>query len=234
MIQGIVFDKDGTLFDFQATWGHWAQGVLLGLADGDAKRAAKMGKAIGYNMADASFVPGSVVIAGTPREIAAEVLPFVKDATLAGLVANMNAQAAMAPQVESVPLKAYFAQLRGLGLKIGVATNDSEAPARAHLAKADVLEDLDFVVGSDSGYGGKPEAGQLAGFCETLRLQPEACLMVGDSLHDLIAGRAAGFGCIAVLTGPAGRADLEDHADVVLNHIGEIPAYLDSLAHPNR
>jgi len=183
MIQGIVFDKDGTLFDFQATWGHWAQGVLLGLADGDAKRAAK-------------------------------IAPENSWADTAGMV--------------------YFAQLRGLGLKIGVATNDSEAPARAHLAKADVLEDLDFVVGSDSGYGGKPEAGQLAGFCETLRLQPEACLMVGDSLHDLIAGRAAGFGCIAVLTGPAGRADLEDHADVVLNHIGEIPAYLDSLAHPNR
>ena len=32
---GILFDKDGTLFDFHATWSVWAHGVIHELATGD-------------------------------------------------------------------------------------------------------------------------------------------------------------------------------------------------------
>lgn len=31
--QGILFDKDGTLLDLLATWGSWAEEVLLGLGN---------------------------------------------------------------------------------------------------------------------------------------------------------------------------------------------------------
>ena len=50
--------------------------------------------------------------------------------------------------------------------------------------------------------------------------------MVGDSAHDLIAGRAAGMQCVGVLTGTATRADLAPLADVVLPDIGHIPDWL--------
>ena len=51
--------------------------------------------------------------------------------------------------------------------------------------------------------------------------------MVGDSTHDLSAGRAAGIGInIGVLTGPATAADLAPFADLILNDINEIPAYV--------
>jgi phosphoglycolate phosphatase len=51
--------------------------------------------------------------------------------------------------------------------------------------------------------------------------------MVGDSLHDLHAGRAAGMRTVAVLTGMASHADLAPHADLVLPHIGHLPDWLD-------
>ena len=35
-VRGIVFDKDGTLFDFAATWEAWAVAFLLRAAEGDA------------------------------------------------------------------------------------------------------------------------------------------------------------------------------------------------------
>jgi hypothetical protein len=50
--------------------------------------------------------------------------------------------------------------------------------------------------------------------------------MVGDSLHDLHAGRAAGMRCSGVLTGLRREADLAPHADVVLPHIGHLPDWL--------
>ena len=50
--------------------------------------------------------------------------------------------------------------------------------------------------------------------------------MVGDSTHDLMAGRAAGMPTIGVLTGMAGAATLAPYADIVLSNIGEIPGIL--------
>jgi phosphoglycolate phosphatase len=50
--------------------------------------------------------------------------------------------------------------------------------------------------------------------------------MVGDTTHDLAAGRAAGMLRIAVLTGVAEEADLAAEADVVLPDIGHLPDWL--------
>ena len=34
-LQAILFDKDGTLFDFQKSWGNWGGAVLQDLSGGD-------------------------------------------------------------------------------------------------------------------------------------------------------------------------------------------------------
>ena len=60
-------------------------------------------------------------------------------------------------------------------------------------------------------------------------LDPARVAMVGDSRHDLEAGRAAGMRTVAVLTGVARREDLEPHADVVLADIGALPGWLSGL-----
>jgi phosphoglycolate phosphatase len=54
--------------------------------------------------------------------------------------------------------------------------------------------------------------------------------MVGDSRHDLEAGRSAGMRTVAVLTGIAGAAELAPLADVVLTDIGALPDWLDRLS----
>ena len=59
-------------------------------------------------------------------------------------------------------------------------------------------------------------------------LAPEAVVMVGDSTHDLIAGRRAGMRCVGVLTGLAEREVLQPYADVVLPDIGHLPAWIEA------
>jgi len=228
-IAGILFDKDGTLFDFNATWAVWTSEVLTELAAGDQDLLTAMGHAIGFDPEIVRFEPGSVVIAGTALEIAQALADVLGDVPAASLLDQMNARAAQAPQVEVTPLGLFFNGLKQRGLKVGVATNDAEAPARVHLERANVLEAMDFVAGSDSGFGGKPDAGQLLGFCKATGLSAAQCIMVGDSTHDLQAGRLAGFKTVGVLTGPATRAVLAPIADVVLNSIAELPQYLDGL-----
>ncbi|MBC7138541.1 MAG: HAD family hydrolase [Defluviimonas sp.] len=233
-IRAIIFDKDGTLFDFEATWGAWARSLMLDLAAGDTGRAETLGEAIGFDMARGRFDPASPVIAGTPGEIAQALLPHVPGASPLTLVARMNALAAVAPQAEAVPLAPLLAALRGHGLRLGLATNDAEGPARAHLEGAGVLEMFDFVAGFDSGHGAKPAPGQLLAFADAMGLAPAEVAMVGDSRHDLHAARAARMTAIAVLSGLAGAAELQPFADAVLPDIGHLPGWLAARGGPAR
>ena len=120
--------------------------------------------------------------------------------------------------------------LRGRGLRLGLATNDAEAPARAHLAAHGVAHLFDSISGFDSGHGAKPGPGMLLAFAAHCGLAPARVVMVGDSRHDLMAGRAAGMRTVAVLTGIAGADQLAPLADAVLPDIAALGGWIDSLA----
>lgn len=226
MIKGIVFDKDGTLFDFNATWGAWSRQMLHSESAGDHDKLEALADILGYDLQAGVFRPGSIVIAETVDVIATAMLTVIDDDKPA-LIARMNAATQKVPQIEATPLVPFMGEMTSRGLSLGVATNDAEVPARRHLQVAGILDDFDFVAGSDSGYGGKPEPGQLIAFCNRVQLPPEACVMVGDSLHDLHAGRAAGMTTVGVLTGPAPLEELAPFADTVLASVAELPAWLD-------
>ncbi|WP_201120817.1 HAD family hydrolase [Sulfitobacter sp. EhC04] len=231
-IKGLLFDKDGTLFDFAATWEAWATAFLNRLCDGDHARALRAGARIGFDHDAGVFAPDSIVIAGTPGEVTEALLPSFPEFSGQQLITVLNEEAARAPQREAVPLIPLLNVLRGRGLALGVATNDAIVPARAHLSAAGIEGLFDFIAGFDSGHGAKPTPGQMQAFATSTGLPPERIAMIGDSAHDLVAGRAAGMVCVAVLTGMATADALAPLADVVLPDIGHLPAWLDAQIPP--
>ncbi|SDW20844.1 phosphoglycolate phosphatase [Ruegeria halocynthiae] len=225
-IDALVFDKDGTLFDFAATWGTFGRAALEQLSKGDMQLAADLGRAIGFDFEQESYDPNSIVIAGTVDEVAGALKPHLSETSLEELVDTLNRASAEAQQVQAVPLASFLEELRQAGLRLGVATNDAEKPALQHLHSVGVRDHFDFVAGYDSGHGYKPGPGQLLAFAQHVEVEPSRIAMVGDSLHDLEAGRAAGMVTIGVLTGMATAETLEPLADVVLPNIGHIPSWL--------
>jgi phosphoglycolate phosphatase len=228
MIDGVVFDKDGTLFDFRQSWGVWAVRLLEQLAT-DQAHAAALAAAIGYYPEQQDFHPDSPVIAATAEDIAEVLLPHLAGYSQSSLISRINALAQDAVMAPAVPLRPVLQGLRNKGLKIGLATNDTEAPARAHLSAHGVLDLFDFVAGYDSGHGPKPGPGMCLAFARQTGIDPARAVMVGDSCHDLIAGRAAGMRCVAVLTGIAKADELQPHADVILPNIGALAAWIDGI-----
>jgi len=221
-IAAVVFDKDGTLFDFQRTWGVWAQGAISTLARGDQALAARLAEVIEFDLAAGLFHPHSPAIAGTSAELAILLAAEIPGRDAAQVLRELDRLATQARPAEAAPLRPLLAALAGRGLRLGVATNDSEGSARAQLQQAGVLEAFDQVLGYDSGFGGKPAPGMLLGFCDLEGVRPEQAVMVGDSLHDLHAGRAAGMATIAVLSGLATEAELAPFADDVVPDIGHL------------
>ena len=222
----ILFDKDGTLFQFRATWEAWADSFLRRISGEDTDQAAALGRAIGFDLGSGHFDADSVVIAGTPAEVTEALMARLPGRGFQEILDILNEEAELAPQVEAVPLAPLLDALRRSGLRLGVATNDAEAPALAHLEGAGVRDRFDFIAGFDSGHGAKPGPGQMLAFAQAMGIAPGRIAMVGDSTHDLHAGRSAGMQTVAVLTGLAVDTELAPLADVVLPDIGHLPAWL--------
>ncbi|MCP4389424.1 MAG: HAD family hydrolase, partial [Gammaproteobacteria bacterium] len=68
--QGIVFDKDGTLLDFNQTWLPIYLHAALEFAEGDQQLADDLLTRHGYTATQARFIGGSLLAAGNNRQIA--------------------------------------------------------------------------------------------------------------------------------------------------------------------
>lgn len=225
-IRGLVFDKDGTLFDFHATWSVWASHLIDRLTGTHGADAGALAERLGFDRAAKAFRPESAVVAGTMEVVIDAIRATIPGIDEAPLRRMILASTAAADQIEVTPLVPLLDRLRTGGMTLGLATNDSEAPARAHLDRAGILDRFTFVAGYDSGHGAKPTPGMLTAFCAATGLPARACAMIGDSAHDLESGRAAGMAAVAVLTGLATEAELAPHADVVLPSIRALPDWL--------
>ena len=53
--KGLIFDKDGTLFHFQESWGDWLDEVLEILSGDSIEKKQKMAYLLGFNLSRKKF-----------------------------------------------------------------------------------------------------------------------------------------------------------------------------------
>ena len=233
-IKGLLFDKDGTLLDFHATWTPVYDRVAKELAEGDADLARRLLEHGGHDPLSGRYRPGSLLAQGNTREIAEAWGPLLASWSTEVLIERMDrvfTDEGIAASIPVLDLAAFFARLKNRGLKLGVATSDNERAAKGILERLQSLHLLDFVAGYDSGHGVKPTPGMVNGFCAAVGLQPAEVAMIGDNRHDMEMGKRAGCGArIGVLTGTSAAADLAPLATVVLDSIAGLEAWLDAQA----
>jgi phosphoglycolate phosphatase len=226
--QGIVFDKDGTLLDFNRTWLPIYRYAAKQFAPGDDDLAKRLLTEHGFDSSENQFSGGSLLAAGNNQQIAdawAEQIGRQDDveaisARLHEIFNQLGTEHATPVNRLADTLK----QLKQAGRKLGVATADSHQGIINTLQSFDVLQEFDFLAGFDSGHGVKPEAGMVLAFCKQTSLSPAAVVVVGDNRHDIEMGRNANAGlCVGVLTGTSTRADLDSIADIVLDDISGLP-----------
>jgi len=229
-IRGILFDKDGTLVDFQATW--FAIGDLLALqaASGDRRRANALLEIAGYDFANHRFKADSVFAAGTNADIVALWYPDVPADERAGMTAGFDRFTAEQGAAQSVALpgsRDAIAALHQAGFRLGVATNDSTGGAEKTLLALGVAQMFDAAYGYDGVANPKPAPDSIHAFCDLTGLRPAQIAMVGDNRHDLEMARAGGAGlAVGVLSGTGTRESLAPLADVVLDSVADLPAFL--------
>jgi phosphoglycolate phosphatase len=224
-IRGLLFDKDGTLLDYAASWPPINREAGLLAADGDAGLAADLLRLAGADPATGLAMADSLLATGNTLELAEAWHAGGSPLALTDLTIALDAlfQRAVARMVPVCHLAELFGRLRGTGFALGIASNDSIAAVTATAAHFGITDSLAFMTGYDSGHGAKPEAGMVLAFCAATRLDPSEIAMIGDSRHDMEMGRAAGAGLrIGVLTGAGTRETLEPISDLCLDSIAEL------------
>jgi phosphoglycolate phosphatase len=226
-IRGILFDKDGTILDYWRTWVPVNRKAALHAARGDALLAAELLRLGGHDPETDRITPGAPLAAGDFLDIAHAFAAHPDVAPAAELVAGIArifVQGGAQHSVLIAGAEAALLELHARGFRLGIATNDSCAGTEASLAPHGNLPRFDFLAGADSGYGAKPGPGMVLAFCKTTGLAPPEVAVVGDAVHDLAMGRAAGVGLtVGVLSGTSGREDLAALADVIVESIADLP-----------
>ena len=229
-IRAILFDKDGTLIDFAATWAPVVKALAVEFSGGHQPTADELLAIAGYDAARDSFRGGSVWAGGTSRDLVAAWRPGASAAEIeeaTRFVDNFCMAHAPGSAVPVADLEPLFRDLKAEGLKLGIATNDSEHSAKTTAARLGVDHLFDRILGYDSVVNAKPAPDMVLDFCAALSLAPATVAVVGDNIHDIAMARAAGAGlAIGVLTGNSSHDELAPHADHVIASVADLPRLL--------
>ena len=116
-------------------------------------------------------------------------------------------------------------ELQQMTLRFAVATSSVSASARPFLDRHNLTQLFDVIVTGDEVEHGKPQPDIYLRAAEKLRVAPDACLVIEDSLSGIAAAKAAKMRVAAI---PDARFvdphDYAQEADYVLSSLEEIPS----------
>ncbi len=236
----IIFDKDGTLIDFAATW------VPL-----IRKRVAFLLKRLGRNGTLEAFlmkswgidpISGRVDPRGpcpvSPRsdEIIIGTMALYQhgypwdEAKVWVGEAFDQADADGDWRQLVVPIEGIqnvLAQLKENGFLIALATNDERRDTEAILRHLNMEGLFDMILCGGEVSPAKPDPETIFKICRTLSVSPQETAMVGDSVTDMMMGKRAGVALtIGILEGGVTpRGELERIADLVVESIRDLKFY---------
>ncbi len=109
---------------------------------------------------------------------------------------------------------------RAAGVQMSIVSNKPEAITLLIVEKLGIQDYFTRIIGPESVTNMKPDPEGLLLCAKAMGAKPEACMMVGDSYTDIVAGKRAGFGknC-AVFYGYGNREKLQaEHAEYSVTH----------------
>ena len=124
-----------------------------------------------------------------------------------------------------------LAYLKQAGYRLGCVTNKAEQFTVPLLKTLGVYDDFEIVVSGDTLPKKKPDPLPLLHVAEFFGVEPERALMIGDSVSDVTAARAAGFQIVCMSYGYNHGVDIRDaNPDAVIDSMAELPDLLKQAA----
>jgi HAD superfamily hydrolase (TIGR01509 family) len=229
-----IFDKDGTLVDYQK--------VDLELAKARRKSIEKIG-----GKAVADLWERTVGVDSKRKTIDFRgplgTLPAHEELLLAAAAFYMkgysweesreyaqkaydDAYIEMESPYGSVLLEGVVKSLRKMkdhGLKLAIASTYAHRRTAESLKTLKIASLFDVIVGPEDVANGKPSPDMILEVLRRTGCKANEAVMLGDSVSDMKTGVNAGVkACIGVLTGVDGRKELEQFAEVIVDSVASL------------
>ena len=121
--------------------------------------------------------------------------------------------------------------LKAKGYKLGCVTNKAAQFTEPLLRDLGVAGDFSIIVSGDTLPQKKPDPAPLLHAAKFFGVEPAQALMVGDSVSDVKAARAAGFQIVCMSYGYNHGEDIrKSHPDAVIDALTEIKPLLEAAA----
>lgn len=230
MIAAILFDKDGTLLDYDQTWAPIQEEAARRVAGSDQDHVRRLLLEVGYDTQTRTTQPNSILSAGSPRDIAAAwhpLLPHHDEESLEALIAEVFKDARF-PQIAFPDTVEVVEALVARNMSLGVATHDTSAGAIRFLQAHGIDRHFCFVSGYDGEFPHKPDPKVLHYFADISGVTASECCVVGDSEGDIALGRNGGAGLVIAIDATGELPDgIKRQADHVISRLSELIAILD-------
>jgi len=233
--QAIIFDKDGTLIDFDAMWGGWVvylAGQLREVSGLDVREALCL--AMGYDEANKKVLAHGMMAASPMSKLYQLTVEVMQAQGLSSEKAEQVVKDGWCIPDPVISAKQFtdtrdlFYKLANLKLKIGIATSDDRAPTQAMIEAFDIEEYISTMVCADDGIPAKPAPDMVTTICQRMNVDPSKVIVIGDTTSDLKMARAAGAGLgIGVLSGVSSAKDLIPYANVIIDSVDDLHAYVE-------
>ncbi len=213
MIEGVIFDMDGLMFDTERIYGiYWRQvSAELGYPMDDEKVAYMCGATRDFQVSKfvewfGGSVPADAIIEGcherTRVHIAANPIPHKP-----GLIALLTA-------------------LRERGIPAVIATGTARAWADDKLARSGVAEFVDAMVCGDEVTACKPDPEIFLKAAELIGVPPQDCIVLEDSFNGIVAAHTAGTQPIMIPDTMQPTDEIRALCDHVLTRLDEVIEFL--------
>jgi len=185
-VSAIAFDLDGTLLDTIDDLAAAVNALLVELEHEPLPTAAirtMVGKGMGNLVRRALAQARGVAPAA------------IDEATIDAALVRYQARyaAVLGRETRAYPgLHDGLARLKAMGFPLAIVTNKAARFVRPHLEQAGVAHHFGLIVGGDTLATRKPDAEPLLHVAAAFGIAPARLLMVGDSVNDVGAARAAG------------------------------------------
>lgn len=234
-VKAIIFDKDGTLLDFDAYWAVGSEKVMeyflaqVGRSDiSSSEILSRLG------IHDGVCDINSVFCQSTFGEICEIIYEYLtKQANYGGFTLEQTYEfmldaydkisdfGVIKPTCNN--LRALLENLRKQGIKLAVVTTDTTESTRKCLSMLGIQELFDKIYTDDGDTPNKPDPYAALDFCRTFGLEKENVVMVGDTMTDIKFARNAGISVISIAKNEENKRILAPHSDVVLPDPSSIP-----------